>query len=454
MRDHFLDLAGHAIGRLRGSEILLLNLAAERSDFIRFNRGRVRQPMSVTQAELTLTLIDGRRHDRISLGLAGSAADHAMVADALAELRTTLPALPEDPYLVVATDAPSTETVRRGVLPSPAQAVGDVVDAAAGADVVGLLASGPVVRGFASSLGQRHWHTVDAFLFDWSVYHGGTTGVNDNRANDQGAKDKAVKCSWAGDTWSRDTLLRHLEEARARLPLLGQPERALAPGPYRAYLAPAAMADLIGMFNWGGVSLRQQRTRQSPLQKLVDGEARFSPQLHVFEDTAGGMAPGFDPAGFVRPSRVTLVAGGLHDGALVSARSGMEYGVTANGANESESTESIAMAGGDLPEADVLAALDTGVYVSNLHYLNWSDPRDARATGMTRFASFWVEHGRIRAPLAVMRFDDTLYRMLGSELEALTRTPVWTMDAGTYQQRSVESSRVPGALLKSFALVL
>jgi predicted Zn-dependent protease len=449
MREHFFDLAGRAIGALRGSEILLMNLAAERSAFVRFNRGRVRQPMSVTQAELTLTLIDGRRHDRISLGLAGNAADHGMVAGALVELRATLPALPEDPYLVVATDAPSTETVRRGVLPSPAQAVGDVIDAAAGADVVGLLASGPVVRGFASSLGQRHWHTVDAFLFDWSVYLGGAMGVKD-----KGVNDKAVKCSWAGDTWSRDTLHRHLEEARARLPLLGQPEHVLAPGQYRAYLAPAAMADLVGMFNWGGVSLRQQRTRQSPLQKLVDGEAQLSPRLHVFEDTAGGMAPGFDPAGFVRPSRVTLVAGGRHEGALVSARSGIEYGVTPNGANESESMESIAVAGGDLPETDVLAALDTGLYVSNLHYLNWSDPRDARATGMTRFASFWVEHGRIRAPLPVMRFDDTLYRMLGSELEDLTRTPVWTMDAGTYQQRSVETCRVPGALLKSFALVL
>ena len=39
---------------------------------------------------------------------------------------------------------------------------------------------------------------------------------------------------------------------------------------------------------------------------------------------------------------------------------------------------------------------------------------------MTRFATFWVEDGKIVAPVDVLRFDDTLYRMLGENLEALT----------------------------------
>jgi predicted Zn-dependent protease len=112
------------------------------------------------------------------------------------------------------------------------------------------------------------------------------------------------------------------------------------------------------------------------------------------------------------------------------------------------------MAGGALPADDVLAALDTGLWIGNLHYLNFSDRSSGRITGLTRFATFWVEHGKIVGPANVMRFDDTLYRVLGSELEALTSEPEWMMGSGTYGQRSVQTSRVTGALLSGFSLTL
>ena len=35
-------------------------------------------------------------------------------------------------------------------------------------------------------------------------------------------------------------------------------------------------------------------------------------------------------------------------------------------------------------------------------------------TGMTRFATFWVEDGRIQGPVGTMRFDDSLYDFLGT----------------------------------------
>jgi predicted Zn-dependent protease len=110
--------------------------------------------------------------------------------------------------------------------------------------------------------------------------------------------------------------------------------------------------------------------------------------------------------------------------------------------------------GGTLPMSEALTALDRGILVANLWYLNFSDRSSCRITGMTRFATFWVEGGRIVAPLNVMRFDDSLYRMLGSELQALTREREWLQSRSTYGQRSVESSRVPGALLSSLTLTL
>ena len=107
-----------------------------------------------------------------------------------------------------------------------------------------------------------------------------------------------------------------------------------------------------------------------------------------------------------------------------------------------------------MPTAEVLKVLDTGVWIGNLWYLNYSDRAAGRMTGMTRFATFWVENGEIVAPVNVMRFDDTIHRMLGSELEALTSEKDLLLSASSYYNRSTASSNLPGALLNDFAFTL
>jgi predicted Zn-dependent protease len=440
MKELFFALTEHAIGQLRGKEVLLANFSGEASDFVRFNHARVRQPMTVRQAYLTLELIDGRRHERTTLAISGSADDdRPAIRSAIEAMRADLPALWEDPYLLYNTAATASDVERRGILPSPAESIDLLTTAGAGIDLVGILASGPVFRGFASSLGSRHWHAVDSFLLDWSVFSNG---------------DKAVKASFAGQDWDAAAVAERIGATRAQLPHLARSPHTIEPGAYRAYLAPAAMDELLWMLSWGGVSAKAQRTRQSVLQDLVDGRAKLSEQVSLREHIAAGLAPAFDDAGFGRPDVVALIDAGRHAGNLVSPRTAQEYGIAPNGATEAEAMQAMELAPGRLPRGDVLRALDTGVYVSNFHYLNWSDRASARITGMTRFATYWVERGEIVAPLSVMRFDDSLYRLLGSELESLDDETDWILNSGTYGGRSVETSRVPGALLRQLRLTL
>ena len=73
---------------------------------------------------------------------------------------------------------------------------------------------------------------------------------------------------------------------------------------------------------------------------------------------------------------------------------------------------------------------------------------------MTRFATFWVEHGKIVAPVSPMRFDDSIYRMLGENLVELTRERELLLDPLTYDSRSTASARLPGALLRALRFTL
>jgi predicted Zn-dependent protease len=75
-------------------------------------------------------------------------------------------------------------------------------------------------------------------------------------------------------------------------------------------------------------------------------------------------------------------------------------------------------------------------------------------TGMTRFATFWVENGRIVAPVDVLRFDDTLYRMLGDNLEALTEERELLLESNTYGSRLLTSFVLPGALVSEMSFTL
>ena len=206
---------------------------------------------------------------------------------------------------------------------------------------------------------------------------------------------------------------------------------------------------------WGGFSGRALATKQSPLTRMAGADGiRLDPRVVLAEDTAEGVAPRFQAEGFARPARVPLVDAGRLVGSLVAPRTAREFGLDANGANAWEMPEALSMAGGELPAADALAALGTGLWIGNLWYLNYSDRPACRITGMTRFATFWVEDGRIVAPIDVLRFDDTLSRILGPNLEALTRETELILSTDTYRERSLASVRVPGLLLSELAFTL
>lgn len=437
-RDHFDRLAG-ALCSAAGDERISLYLEAETSDFLRFNRAAVRQATRLTQAHVTLAVsIEGRKA-QTTLTLSGHAdADIAVLLRERAALLALLPELPLDPFLLLPDAVVSSQREEAGQLPDARTVIDLVTRQASGLDLVGFYAAGPVVRAFADSRGQRNWHRVESFHFEWCLYH---------------ERDKAVRTSYAGTHFRGAEFSARLHAAQARLPLLELAARRLQPGPYRAYFTPAAMGELLETLAWSGFGAKDRQSGTSSLMRLAHGDAALDARVQLSEATSRGVAPAFTAEGFAKPDAVALVDGGRHVATLTSARSAREFAEAGNGANAEEYPESLHMACGTLPEGDVLDALGTGLYVSNLWYLNYSR-QACRMTGMTRYASIWVEDGRPIAPLDVMRFDDSFLGLFGNRLVALTDHAETLIGGDTYQRRQLTSITTPGAIVEGLNLTL
>ncbi|MGB5397827.1 MAG: metallopeptidase TldD-related protein [Gammaproteobacteria bacterium] len=438
MQDYFYTLGDALFKQVEGNEQLLLGFKGEDSDFVRLNHNRIRQAGSVAQRTLSLDLIEGKRHAEAEVELSGdSALDRAQLLATLSTLREQRGFLAEDPYLSFATEINDSEYHHDNAVIDSHDAVEQLVQAAGKLDLVGIFANGSQYAGFANSMGQRNWHSSANFNFDWSCYH---------------ATDKAVKSNYAGFEWQQETLAAKIETIKQQLAILSRPAKTLTPGSYRAYLAPSAVNEIIGLLSWGGFGLKSHRTKTTPLLQMIEQGRSLDASISLREHYARGLAPMFTSSGFIKPAQVELIKHGRYRDCLVSPRSAMEYDSVTNA--ESEFPVALDLAAGDLPVETILKELDTGLYINNLWYLNFSDRNACQLTGMTRFACFWVENGEIQAPVDVMRFDDSVYDLLGTNLLGLTRERELNLDASSYGGRSNRSFELPGVLVKALRLTL
>ena len=421
-------------------EAFTLMLSSEHSQFVRFNGAKVRQTGSVWDGNLRLTLMQDGRSSYQEFPLTGDdVGDRQQMQSALAALRQEILQLPENPYLVLPTGNHQSRAIYLGELLPPEDVAASLLLEVSDLDFTGLYAGGAMIRAYADSAGQQHWFVTDAYALDYSLFT---------------PDGQAVKGTLAGSHWRQADYLAKLQASRQLLQQLAQPSRTIDRGAYRTYLAPTAMAELISMLSWGGVSEASYQQGGSCFGALRRQQKQLSPQFTLRENFGSGLVPQFNELGEVAPTILPLITAGKLDNLLVSSVTAKEYQVPSNQADQDESLRSPEVMTGNLPNEQILAALDTGLYISNLHYLNWSDRPVGRITGMTRYACFWVEKGQIVAPIANLRFDDSLYQFWGDNLIALTDFQEFIPEVSTYGNRNLGGMLTPGALIEGLTYTL
>ncbi len=425
---------------LKTGEHLTLSLQGENSQFIRINNAKIRQTGLVNNTDVSFDFIYNNRNCQGQITLSGDyETDYQHAVDELNRLRAEIVQLPEDPFVVLPENTGSTRESKKANGLDTDKAVDALLPVMAGVDLVGIWASGRIFSGSSNSAGQKHWFETDTFSLDFSL-------VNKDH--------KMVKGTFAGSDWDQSKYEAYIKDAKQKLELMNKKPVKMKPGKYRTWFESKAVADFLSMFSWQGVSEANIRQGSSAFIKMRDEGTKLSTLFSLSEDFRSGLVPRFNERGEIAPEVLSIIKKGNLVNTMISSRTAKEYKVESNNATGEEYLRAPKMDVGSLPAEDVLQKLGTGLFLSNLHYLNWSDNIGGRITGLTRYACFWVENGEIVGPIETMRFDDTIYNLFGGELEAIGDNVKINPEVESYDGRQYGNITCPGMLVKSFELTL
>ncbi|HEY3317810.1 MAG TPA: TldD/PmbA family protein [Coriobacteriia bacterium] len=246
-----------------------------------------------------------------------------------------------------------------------------------------------------------------------------------------------------------DALLAgRLGEEAASLAVRAADPGALDPGSYTVVLAPDAVATMLDFLSYTGFSAKAVAEGSSFMAGRL-GEKVLSERITIRDDALADDALGltFDYEGMPK-HRADIV----REGVLVApvtdsywaARTGADNTGCALPAPNTFGPLplNLRLEPGDASEAEMIASVERGLYVTRFHYVNIEDPTRAVLTGMTRDGTFLIEGGKLTRPVKNLRFTQSAVEALAGVL-AVGRDRRYAGDEGS-------PPLVPALLLESF----
>jgi len=314
------------------------------------------------------------------------------------------PADPEWPGLAPTADLPAVDNYDEATAAaSPerrADLVADFIAAAEGTDAAGYCDTEALVVGFANSRGQcgttrRTRATIDG------IHRVGTVAGSAHQTSMRlGDLDGAAAGALAAE----------------RFRLAANPFD-LEPGEYEVVLAPeclASMAIFLGFYGFNGKAVTEGQSF------LEIGKQQFDEAIDIWDDPAGSGAVGLTFDGEGTPKRrMDLVQHGVSLAAAHDRKTAARVGATSTGHSVpgleiwGAVPGDLVIGGGKGTEAEMIAAVDRGLYVATFNYCRVLDPMTLVVTGLTRNGTFMIENGRITGAVTNLRFTQSFVAALG-----------------------------------------
>ena len=423
-RDELLDAARRAV-RAAGGEALA-RAVGERSVTARMARSRPTQATDVRRFRVEVLCA---RDGHTGLAVAGRTDDDALAAaarrahDAAAAASHAGPGdYPGVPAPVPARGHEGFDTATATLEPrQAADAVAAALAAAAarGVELAGTWSAGAVTTAIASSRGHEATDVVtDAQFKAVALGERGLRGYAARTAAAAGAIDPAAVAEEAAGKAS--------QAAGDRADPLAGADAAELP----VVLGPDAVAELLqflGNLAFDGRAWAEGRSALSGRlgQRATAACVSLSDSVRV----PGTLPRAFDAEGTPK-APIPLIQDGVAHRVVHDVRSAARAGVgaastghatTPGGAVSGPMPRNLVLAGGGADdEAELMAPIERGLYVTRLWYVNPLRVTETLLTGVTREGTFLIEDGRIGRPAREVRFTDSVLRILAAT-ETLTR---------------------------------
>ncbi|MBN1901259.1 TldD/PmbA family protein [Candidatus Sumerlaeota bacterium] len=230
---------------------------------------------------------------------------------------------------------------------------------------------------------------------------------------------------WMGANIDDLPLTQLAEEALEKIAYKGEPA-AIEPGSYQVVLSPYAVQNIVLHLAAIGFGAKAFLEKRSFMTKLM-GKKIVSEKITIYDDGRDpeGVPIYFDYEGVLR-KKVYFIEKGVAKGVVHDTKTAAQAGVKSTGHalphpnHYGPYAMNLFMKRGNVPERELIAPVERGLYVTKFHYMNVVEPMTTVMTGMTKDGTFLIEKGKIVSPVRNMRFTQNMLEAL-KNVEAVGR---------------------------------
>jgi PmbA protein len=274
------------------------------------------------------------------------------------------------------------------------------------------------------------------------------------------ARDPDGRTGWASASGTAIASLHPLALAeRAAAKVTRREPLELAPGEYTVVLEPDAVGTLLeflGALGFNG--LAHAEGRGALAGRL--GQRIAAPAINLSDSPRfpRTLPRAFDAEG-VPKGPLPLIQDGIAHAVVHDTRSAARAGAVSTGHALAPGgapwgpapTNLVLTGGGAADEAELMAPIERGLYVTRLWYVNTVHEKSALLTGTTRDGTYLIEDGRLGRPVKDVRFTDSILRVLEAT-EALTAGPRLVAEAEFYGRRFATGVVAPALRAQGFRI--
>lgn len=219
------------------------------------------------------------------------------------------------------------------------------------------------------------------------------------------------------------------------------------PGDYTVVFGAEAVAEIVGMALWTGLSGRGWEEKRAWTADAVIGDMILGENITILDDPLNALTFnfGFDSAG-IRRKKFTLVEKGVFRNLMYDASTAAKYGKKPTGHNLG--SPSICMECGSGATNFLEAVNEKGrvLYIPALHYVNLPSIAKGIFTGSSRFSALLIEGGKVVSPIFSTRVTDSFENILGN-VSVISSRAESVNGSNTYGRRTPRASTVPSYIV-------